>query len=337
MPDMTEKRDSRDRKSGKVDPFLVFGVLFFAIFGLPSFALAWGPSVHLWIGDTLIQTVGAALPLVGALLRRHGRSFLYGCLAPDFYVGKGSAYHEEHCHNWNAGKKLLASAQTDAQKAFALGYMTHLSEDVIGHNHFVPNNLYRSFGVHKLGHVYFELHADNLLDQGYVDLADALVSAPNPENDALLNCVIMRGLVPFGAKKRIFTSWIALSNHRRLKKFLLRVRPYSESLLRNDDVRDMMELSLALAFEMLKDTSVPLLGKYDPIGATNIAAAKELRRASKRARAYSRADVPFPIPAELKAVRTNLIELDLAKGAAAGNPRGPMIVAPTQAPMLSVA
>jgi hypothetical protein len=298
--------------TSRVDVWVVLGALFFAVFGLPSVALAWGPSVHLWIGDTLIQTVGAALPLTAALLRRHARAFLYGCLAPDFFVGKGSTYNEAHCHNWAAGKKLLAGAETEGQRAFAIGYMCHLSADVIGHNHFVPNNLYRTFGVHKVGHVYFELHADNLLDHGYVDLADGLMSAPQAEHDALLQATILKGLIPFGAKKRIFTSWIALSNFSKMKSFLASVRPYSETLLQNDDVRDMMELSLACGFEMLRDLEVPLLGRYDPIGATNIRLAKELRRASKRARSYRPSDVPFPIPAELRDLRGLLAELDHA-------------------------
>jgi hypothetical protein len=294
----------------KPDLWIVFGALFFAIFGLPSVALAWGPSVHLWIGDTLIQSAGAALPLVAALIRRHARSFLYGCVAPDIYVGKGSTYHEEHCHNWTVGKKLLSTAESESERAFALGYMTHLAADVIGHNHFVPNNLYRSIGLGKVGHVYFEFHADNLLDAAYTDLAHSLMSAPQADNDALLNLVILRGLIPFEAKKAIFGSYLALSNTDRLRRLARRVRWYSESLLRNDDVRDLMSLSLALAFEMLKDPTVPVLGRYDPIGATNQKLASELRRESKRARAHSRRHVPFPVPAELRAMRANLALLE---------------------------
>src|SRR5256885_8523981 len=57
----------------KPDLLFVFGVIFFALFAAPRFAYAWGPSVHLWIGETLIQTAGAAVPLAAALLRRHRR------------------------------------------------------------------------------------------------------------------------------------------------------------------------------------------------------------------------------------------------------------------------
>jgi hypothetical protein len=293
------------------DPLFLLGAAVFALFGLPSVALAWGPSVHLWIGDVLLQTGAAAVPLVAALLRRHARAFLYGCLAPDFYVGKGSVGHDAHCHNWSAGKRLLAEAKDDRERAFALGYLAHLAADVIGHNHFVPNNLYRLFGVHKFGHVFFELHADNLLDPAYVDMADALVAEPNLPCDRLLQRVIPDGRVPFGAKKALFTSWITIHNRDSMKRLLRLFRGFSENLLRHDDVREMIELSLALAAEMLLDPEVPLLGRFDPIGAANIRLAKELRRASKRARAYARSDVPFPIPAELRALRPRLDTLDI--------------------------
>lgn len=302
------------KTSRKPDLMLILGVLVFAIFGLPSLAFAWGPSVHLWIGDTLIQTIGASLPMVAALLRRHAKAYLYGCVAPDIYVGKGSKYHDDHCHNWSTGKKLLTNAKSEREQAFALGYMTHLAADIIGHNYFVPNNLYRTFGVHKFGHVYYELHADNLLDPSYVDLAHSVVRDDQDEPDRLLNTVIRKGLLPFGSKKKIFSSWLAISNHNRFKKMLARFRGYSDALLRHDDVREMIDLSLAAAFEMLKNTGVPVVGKYDPIGAENIRLAKELRKNSKRSGSYKPSDVPFPIPAELRALRMSLVELSLPEG-----------------------
>lgn len=303
------------RKPGP-DILLILGVFVFAVFGLPGVALAWGPSVHLWIGDTLIQTAAAALPLVAALIRRHARSFLYGTIAPDFFVGKGCEYHEEHCHNWSTGRRLLAAAEDDHERAFALGYATHLAADVVGHNYFVPNNLYRTVAPSRLGHVYFELHADNILDreQVYPGLAASLVRESQRQADMLLTAVVAeRGLFAFGTKKRIFTSYVSLSNSGRFKRVLTSVRRYSESVLRHDDVRDMIDLSLACAWESLKDPDVPVIGRYDPIGAANIRLARELRRSSKRAGSYRPSDVPFPIPAELRALRARLAELGPAR------------------------
>jgi hypothetical protein len=289
-------------------PLAIFlAALFAGFFGLPDVAFAWGPSVHLWIGDVLIQSLAAVAPLVAALIRRHARSFLYGSLSPDFYVGKGSTYHDEHCHNWTTGLKLLDGARTPNQQAFAYGYLTHLAADVIGHNHFVPNHLYRTFGSKKLGHAYFELHADNLIDPAYLELADIVCRAEHEENDSLLNAVIDGGrYVPFEAKKRLFTSFIGWSNGRVMRLVRVRARELSESLLAVDDVREQIALSLAVAVEMLKAPHASLVLAYDPIGARNICLAKELRREMRRARTFRKDDVPFPIPRELRALRTNL-------------------------------
>jgi hypothetical protein len=295
----------RPPKRTKLDLFLLVGIFVFAVFGLPSVAQAWGPSVHLYIGDRILQTLAASLPAAAALLRRHARSFLYGTLAPDFEVGKGSTYHEEHNHNWSTGARLLESARDDAARAFALGYMVHLAADIIGHNHFVPNHLYRSFGLKKLGHAYWEVHADNLIEGPYPELAAALVAAPADDHDEHLETMTVRpgGLVPFETKKRIFCSFIHFANHSRARSFLDRVRPYSEQALRHEDVREEIELSLACSVELLHDPTVPLLKRFDPIGATNIRLAKELRRESRRAKTFSKGDLPFPIPPELRALR----------------------------------
>ncbi len=275
--------------------------------GLAGEARAWGPAVHTWIGEQALQFVVAlGIPTIAELLRRHARSYLYGSLAPDFEVGKGSRFHEDHNHNWSAGRRILDAARTEEERAFALGYMSHLAADVIGHNHFVPNCLYRSFGSKKLGHAYWEMHADNLIEGRFSEAAAALAAADMPALDALLEAVARRGIIAFETRKRIFTGFVSIANHARARSLLDRVRPFSAMALRHEDVRDQVELSLACVLEMLEDPTVPLLGRYDPIGARNIALAKELRRATKRAHSFSKGDIPFPIPAELRALRRRL-------------------------------
>jgi hypothetical protein len=284
--------------------------LLLVLFLLSGEALAWGPAVHVWIGDQVVRIAAAAgLPALAALLGRQARPFLYGNLAPDFEVGKGSRPHGDHNHNWCVGQRIVESAKTDSQRAFALGYMSHLAADVIGHNHFVPNNLYRSFGSKKLGHAYWEVHADNMVEGPYAALAAELVAAPTEETaeyDALVGAVARPGLLPFFAKKRIFTSFLAIANHSRARSLLDRVRPFSAMALRHEDVREQVELSLACAIEALRDPAIPLLGRYDPIGARNIKLAKELRRATRRAKGFSKGDIPFPIPAELRGLRQRI-------------------------------
>lgn len=262
-------------------------------------AWAWGPAIHVWIGDAVLSAFAAVLPVVANLLRNHADAFLYGTIAPDCFVGKGSGGHEEHCHNWSAGKALLEAAGTDAEYAFALGYMSHLAADIIGHNHFVPNCLYRSFGSKKLSHAYWELHADNLVAESYAQDAARVIGTDQPSLDGLMTKVVDKSPLPFGARKKLFSAYLKVNSATGARTLMRRIRGYSERSLSHDDLGLQMDLSLALTLSMLEDQEVPVLSKYDPVGAANITRAKQLRRASRRARTFCKSDVPFPIPAEL--------------------------------------
>ncbi len=281
------------------------------VFVVSDRACAWGPAVHVWIGDAVLSAFALSVPVVAKLLRRHAASYLYGAIAPDFFVGKGSGGHDEHCHNWAAGHRLLEAAEDEAGRAFALGYLSHLSADVIGHNHFVPNYLYRSFGLRKLGHLYWEMHADNLLPERYVHQSAALIVDPERErHDVLLERVVDRSPVPLRARKKLFAAYLRLNSHRRARALMERLRPYSAHSLRYDDIGAQIELSLALVVTMLEDPSVPLLGRYDPVGAHNIREAKRRRRRERRAGAFAKDQTAFPIPEELLALRDRLERAD---------------------------
>jgi hypothetical protein len=293
---------SSARKPCRVDVPVLLGVLFFLFVAVPASARAWGPAVHVWIGARILEAAAGALPAAAALARRHARSFLYGTLAPDFEVGKGSRGHATHNHNWSTGKRILDRARGGEEEAFALGYLTHLAADVIGHNHFVPNHLYRSFGGRKLGHAVWEVHADNIVGERHGAMGAALVRGDFRKEDALLATVTHDGIVPLSMKRRIFTGFLSLQASPGVRRLLAHARPYSERALQFEDVREEIDLSLGCAVEMLANPDVPLLGKFDPIGAKNIHLAKDLRRASRKAKSFERAHVPFPIPPELRAV-----------------------------------
>ncbi|GIW70729.1 MAG: hypothetical protein KatS3mg102_0271 [Planctomycetota bacterium] len=279
---------------------LVLGVAVLVLFGLAEPAQAWGPTVHVWIADAILKAFALSVPVVAELLRRHPHAFVYGNLAPDFFVGKGSGGHDEHCHNWEVGQRVLELAGTDAERAFALGYLSHLAADVIGHNHFVPNYLYRSFGLRKLGHAYWEMHADNLLAESYAHCAARLIADEEQHrHDALLVKAVGKGPVPLWARKSLFAAYLRLNVHHRTRRLMRRVRPYSEHSLRHDDIWLQMDVSLALSASAVADPRVPRLLAYDPVGAENIRIAKKLRRRSRRARSFSKGDVPFPIPQPL--------------------------------------
>lgn len=44
----------------------------------------------------------------------------------------------DQSHQWPSARRLLGEAASDAERAIALGFCSHLLVDIIAHNHFVP-------------------------------------------------------------------------------------------------------------------------------------------------------------------------------------------------------
>ncbi len=108
---------------------------------VPSDAWAWTPGTHVFLGDLLLRHLALVPPSLGLLLRRHPDDFLYGSIAADTSIAKKYADVGRHCHHWPVGLEIHDRADTDALKAFALGYLAHLAADVVAHNWFVPRQL----------------------------------------------------------------------------------------------------------------------------------------------------------------------------------------------------
>ena len=77
------------------------------------------------------------------LLDEHKDAYVYGNLAADIINMKGYGGHKNHCHRWTIIEAMRAGAESPAEQAFVLGYLSHLAADTIAHNHFVPYHLTR--------------------------------------------------------------------------------------------------------------------------------------------------------------------------------------------------
>ena len=112
----------------------------------PAEALAWGPVTHLVHGAQVLGRLDALPPDVATLLGRFPYEYLYGCIGADIIQAKKftrSLY--THCHHWRTGWTVLESARTDAERAFARGYLSHLASDTFSHNYYLPVRLIGSF------------------------------------------------------------------------------------------------------------------------------------------------------------------------------------------------
>lgn len=182
-----------------------------AVLLAPTEAWAWGPITHLTHGVDALASLTIASATLQRVLRKHRLEYLYGCVGADITQAKKyTRAQQAHCHSWEVGWEILERAHTDAQRAFAWGYLTHLAGDVYSHNHFVPTQMVVSFRAQALRHVYWEARFDIMQPKPPRDVIRELREHDFPECDRLVEEVVARTLFSFKMDKRIFNSFIAV-------------------------------------------------------------------------------------------------------------------------------
>ena len=124
--------------------------------------------------------------------------------------------------------RFSSAANTEAERAFAHGYLSHLAADVYSHNHFVPTQLVVSFRAHTLRHVYWEARFDNMQDPEYRDIVRDLRKRRFPACDALVERVVARTIFSFKTNKRIFDSVLAFHDWDNWHRFMENVSTRSK-------------------------------------------------------------------------------------------------------------
>jgi len=265
--------------------------------GVPAEAQAWGPGVHLAVGDHILAHLHLLPALLADCIARHQRAFLYGALSPDIFIGKGSRAKPTHSHNWSTAQVLLATADTRRHRAHACGYITHLAADVVAHNHYVPNVLSAMPMAGRLPHVYLEAQADNLVSWDPVR-ARRLVDRPDAALDASILLATQKGLPLFLLRKRLFGNTLAFWD-RDLDKLLRRADRALPLPGNGEYLHRMFDLTMSLALGVLLDPEGSPVTAHDPIGCANLRAVRRLPQAERRANGRSGPGSAFPVPADL--------------------------------------
>ncbi|HAM52487.1 MAG TPA: hypothetical protein DCP92_17980 [Nitrospiraceae bacterium] len=189
--------------------------LFFSFFFLPSVAFAWGPLTHMYLGSEIFS-LGSLLPGgIYALIKKYRHDYLYGNLMADIIIGKKFLPENKNPHSWEMALNLLDAAETQQQKAFVFGYLSHLAADTIAHGKFASSK-------RNIEHTLVELRADCLIDKRYWFQAMRIDRVVQRRNDQFLERSLERALFSFKTNKRILKSIIVLScfNKERLGNFI---------------------------------------------------------------------------------------------------------------------
>lgn len=249
------------------------------VLALPDSAWAWGPVTHLYHGAEVLRKASNLPAALQQLLASHRWEYFYGCIAADIVQVKRYTHSiYTHCHSWRVGWKILDEARSAPQRAFAYGYLSHLTSDTYSHNFYVPTQLVASFPSRARRHVYWEARFDAHLEDSHRALLRGVASRRFPECDALVERVVGKTLLSFRANKRIFESMVALQHLYRWQAALRRITARSRFTLSAGEIGRYNGLCIAAIHDLLENGDQALVLRHDPTGHENLRHAKDVRR-----------------------------------------------------------
>ncbi|HAK87734.1 MAG: hypothetical protein A2077_07560 [Nitrospirae bacterium GWC2_46_6] len=183
---------------------MIFLLAFLGFLLIPSFAFAWGPMTHMYLGSEMYSYAPLIPAGIMALLKKYRQDFLYGNLMADMILGKKYLPDDKSSHSWDVGLKLLEQAKKGQEKAFVYGYLSHLAADTVAHEYLTEDKW-------DMGHAWVEMKADSLINKAYWLEYVTINRAVKRRNDRFLQESLDRFIFSFNTNKRIYKSMVFLS------------------------------------------------------------------------------------------------------------------------------
>lgn len=252
-----------------------------AVLCFPEHAWAWSPGTHVYLGQSVLDSVSLLPAGLGDLLVRNPLSFLYGSIAPDTSFAKDYAPAHRHSHHWHLGQEVHDRAAQEQLRAFGLGYLSHLAADVIAHNFFVPRQLAATAGLKGMGHAYWEARFESHLGERWAREAWELLAHDHAEADAHLDSIISPTLFSVATNRKLFRGMVQLADQRSYRRAFKFARDRSRWDIGDDDVERYMAISFEMVMRLLAEHEAGPRA-YDPTGAEALKLAKGMRRQALR-------------------------------------------------------
>ena len=276
-----------------------------ALLGLalfPSDALAWTPGTHVYLAETVLANLGQLPAGVADLLRAFPFDFLYGNIAADTSFAKRYAAVGRHSHFWHVGQEIHDRAESDALRAFGLGYLAHLAADVVAHNHFVPRQLMLTSTTASFGHSYWETRVECHLGDAYASAAKDVILLDHAQADAHLDRIMSPTIFSVQTNRRLFRGMVRLTDTGSWQRAAQAARARSRWDLADEDVERHLALAYDYVVDVLADRS-PAARAFDPSGEAPLTTAKRRRRDAlreagrrNRERLQAMAEATFGLP-----------------------------------------
>jgi len=249
---------------------------------VPAAAWGWGPFTHLLLARSVVTQPALLPPEIAQLITVFAVDYIYGNLAADFVIAKNLATNVMHAHNWRNGLKLLHGASTPGERAFALGYLSHLAADNVSHNYFVPFKLVQSFADNFSKHTYWEARFDGKSRALLTGMDLQLIRQRFPENDALHARHIQGTLFDFPINRFLFRGIFRLQSMKRWQHLVELLARHSTLPLADEERHEQIELSLRAIRSFLHGLEQSPELSVDPRGSRAIAEARRLRLELRR-------------------------------------------------------
>ena len=260
-------------------------------------ALAWGPMAHLEFARQVLISISSNSTHPLSFLLNYPASFLYGCVAADIVVAKNLAQYINHCHNWQAAKRIMEAAGNDEpDQAFAYGYYSHLASDVIAHNYYIPFKIVESYPTRSLGHAYWEIRFDELAGKNTASLIKQFNLPKLKIHNHLLEDEIKATMFSIKTNQKIFNSLLAIQRLKKWRKVTSVISDRSKWQLPLKEYYANVRMSVDSILDFLQNGDEAKCLNADPTGIRNLNIAKRLRKSlrdKKKSKVYS--DIEFDL------------------------------------------
>ena len=248
----------------------------------PSVAHAWTPGTHIFLGEALLRSLNLVPSAIAELLAAYPYDFLYGSIAADTSIAKKYAAAGRHCHSWNVGLEIHDAADSEALKAFALGYLSHLAADAVAHNYFVPHQLTITSSTAALGHSYWESRFDMHIGERFSRTAKQLILRDHSHSDEHLDRILSPTIFSTPTNRRIFRGMVYVADTESWQRIFHLVEEKSRWDLTDKEVGKYMIRAFDYIVDFLSRMDHSEAHKLDPAGTVALREAKKVRRAALR-------------------------------------------------------
>ena len=243
----------------------------------PGVAHAWTPGTHIYLGETVLANLVQLPAVVGDLLRAYPYDFLYGSIAADTSIAKKYAPVGRHCHAWHVGQEIFDRADSEALRAFGLGYLSHLAADTVAHNFYVPRQLVLTSTTIAIGHSYWESRFETHLGDQYARTAMDVIRMDHTGAEDHLDRILSPTIFSVRTSRRLFRGMVGITETQSWQRAFRIMADRSRWDLPDADVERQMAAAFQLVMEVLASDGAAQARRLDPSGETSLGLAKRMR------------------------------------------------------------